>query len=72
MKKKSKPASKAKAAPKKKFRVVNVKVGGEQREIEAKARRYADGNISAWLRYAGRMYTPKKGEKVNLKASWAA
>lgn len=36
-------------------------------EVQRKANKYANGNISAWLRIAGRMYTPKPGERLNGK-----
>lgn len=37
-------------------------------QIQRKADIHAEGNFSAWMRYAARIYTPKKGERVNLKA----
>jgi hypothetical protein len=33
-------------------------------EIQKKADKYANGNFSAWVRYASRMYTPGKDEKI--------
>lgn len=38
-------------------------------EMRRKAELYAEGNLSAWIRHACRMYTPKKGERVHQKAS---
>ncbi len=38
-------------------------------QLQRKADKHARGNLSAWLRYAGRMYNPKPGERINLKAS---
>lgn len=40
----------------------------DHEQIQKKADRHARGNLSAWLRHAGRMYTPKRGEKVLKKA----
>lgn len=34
-----------------------------------KAKRIADGNLSALLRYSGLKYVPKPGEKVRLRAA---
>lgn len=36
----------------------------EIRLIRAQAKKYADGNFSAWLRHAGLRYRPKRGETV--------
>lgn len=38
-------------------------------EMQRKADRHAEGNLSAWIRHAARMYTPKKGEKIVQRAS---
>lgn len=46
---------------------VNIKMSEETRKrIQRKARLYAGGNESAWLRYAALHYKPKEGEKVNI------
>lgn len=37
-------------------------------QAQIKADRYAEGNLSAWLRYSSRMHTPKRGERITLKA----
>lgn len=37
-------------------------------QLRVKAEKYAEGNLSAWLRYCGRMYNPKKSERITLKA----
>lgn len=36
----------------------------DKAEIQEKADKYANGNVSAWMRYASRMYTPKKGQRI--------
>lgn len=52
--KKSKPKSKA-------LPLLNLKVSGKDRKVlNAKAKKYAGGNLSAWLRYAGSNYVPPK------------
>lgn len=67
MKKKSK--AKSKAAPVSKLRVVNVKMSrADRKRLTTLARKYAKGNLSAWVRHAGSRYVPKRGEKVSLKA----
>jgi hypothetical protein len=38
----------------------------EYNVIKAKAEQFANGNVSAWLRYTGKRYTPKKKELVGL------
>lgn len=49
--------------------VINLKVTSRDRKrLEQNAKRYADGNLSAWLRYVGMQYTPKKGEEIVLDA----
>jgi len=53
---KSKKASKSKALP-----LMNLKVSGKDRKVlNAKAKKHAGGNLSAWLRYAGSNYVPPK------------
>lgn len=50
--------------------VVNIKMDAETHELlMKKAKRNADGNLSAWLRYAGSKYVPKPDEKVKLRAA---
>lgn len=63
---KKKPAKKV-AAPKKalevreKLQLVNLKVKGKDRKmLVALAKKFANGNLSAWLRYAGLHYKPAK------------
>lgn len=42
-------------------KLINLKVNSpEARELQKKADRYAKGNISKWLRRAGKEYAPKK------------
>lgn len=44
---------------------INIKLPEELKECLQKfADRYADGNISAWLRYSGMNYVPQKGERI--------
>ncbi len=48
-------------APPEKSETVNLKLSpSEKAEILAKARKYAGGNLSLWLRLAGAMFTPAK------------
>lgn len=62
-----KAGKKAKRAP---LQIINVKMTeADHKRLIAKAKRFADGNLSAWVRYTGRVYTPKKGEKITLKAA---
>lgn len=47
--------------------VVNVKVpSAVKKTLQLNADKYAEGNLSAWLRHAGMKYTPKKGEHVQV------
>ncbi len=63
MKKKSK-------AKKSKLVVVNVKMSRAERALlKSYAKRFAKGNLSAWVRHSGHRYTPKRGEKIRLKAA---
>lgn len=39
------------------------------REIRANAKKYADGNLSAWMRHAAIRYKPKRGEVVDLSTT---
>lgn len=69
--KKTKPAPKSKKAKNgSHLGVVNVKMSATDRKrLQANAKKHAKGNLSAWLRHAGKVYTPKKGEKISLKAA---
>jgi len=50
---------------KSKLKIKNFKAEDEAIEmLMKKARRYANGNLSAWIRHAGTKYVPKKGEKI--------
>lgn len=61
---------KRKAANGSKLGVVNTKMSASDRKaLQAKAKKFAQGNLSAWVRHAGKKYTPKKGEKISLKAA---
>lgn len=67
-KKKSIVARKKKAAPKT-LDIVNVKMTpADRRRLIANAKKWAGGNVSAWLRHAGKVYIPKRGEKISLSA----
>lgn len=58
-----------KKASKTKLRLIPVKVDDwDEDQIQRKADRHANGNRSAWIRYASRMYVPKKGERVPGRA----
>jgi len=53
-----------------KLGAVNVKMtSADRKRLTANARRYAKGNLSAWIRHSGQRYTPKAGEKIKLKAA---
>lgn len=48
--------------------IVNVKVNSKDRKaLMLNAKRHAKGSLSAWLRHAGREYTPKKTEQISAK-----
>lgn len=69
MLKKDPRGRKKKSCDKKFSRSVHVKLTlGAYSELSKKAKLCAKGNISAFLRHAGRQYTPKKGEKITLDA----
>ncbi len=68
----ARPLKKAKARGKRasKLGVVNVKMSAADRKVvTTNAKRWAKGNLSAWIRESGKLYTPKKGEKITLKAA---
>lgn len=45
--------------------VINIKINDNLRKkLQSFADRYAEGNLSAWLRHAGMNYAPSKGERV--------
>jgi len=70
MKKKAKAEkSVKKSKPKKeKLQVINLKItSADRKAILAMAKRYAKGNLSAWLRAAGLEYIPSKKHPVPLK-----
>lgn len=66
--KKKKAASKPKSRMQmKKIKSVLVPIKIPPRQLlalKAQARRFAKGNLSAWLRHAGLRYSPKRGEVV--------
>ena len=55
-----KPVSKS--SPKPAHRLVNFRITSreERRMISRNARKFAKGNVSAWLRFAGSNFSPKK------------
>ncbi len=60
---------KKKTKARKRLAVINVKLSRETlRFLRSRARKYAKGNLSAFLRQCGLKYTPKKGEKISLEA----
>lgn len=53
------PSYKSITPKKEKLTLINIKVSEEDRKLlMSQAKRYADGNLSAWLRYAGIHYVP--------------
>jgi hypothetical protein len=45
--------------------LINFKITDHERlRIEAMAKSFSNGNISAWIRFASLNYIPKKGELV--------
>lgn len=66
---KKKSVSKKKAKARGTLDIVNVKMtSADRRLLIANAKKWAGGNVSAWLRYAGTVFTPKRGEKIPLSA----
>ena len=50
--------------------LVMIKVTDSQRkELQANADKYAEGNLSAWIRFAGVKCIPKRGERVPVLKS---
>lgn len=48
-----------------KEKLLNIKVSPkDKRALEAAARKYAGGNLSAWLRLAGSNYVPQAADVV--------
>ncbi len=69
MKKKTKAVRrKKKLAPgsgPEKLIVVSLKMTSRDlRNLKLAAKRFAKGNLSAWFRYTGLKYVPKKGESI--------
>lgn len=62
------PEKKAKRAKKPRLKIISVKFSGPVlKELEARAKKLTDGNLSALLRYTGLKYRPTKGEQVPFK-----
>lgn len=60
-----KKVAKAKVIKKSALVLVPIKIHPKEiRAIKAQAKKYAQGNFSAWLRHAGLRYRPKRGEHV--------
>jgi hypothetical protein len=62
LKKKTKKAARSIAKPHKPVpKLINLKVNKiELKLLVARAKRFAKGNMSLWLRHAGTKYTPKR------------
>lgn len=66
--KKSAPKKAAKKARKPRLTVINVKLSNATLHLlEARAKKFTDGNLSLLLRYAGLRYRPAKGESIPFK-----
>lgn len=51
-----------------KLKMIAIKMSRlEYAELKFAAELYAKGNLSAWLRHAGRHYQPKKSESIIKK-----
>ncbi len=60
--------TKKKKAKKPGLKVINVKLSGPTlKQLEKRAKKFTDGNLSLLLRYAGLWYRPIKGEKIPFK-----
>ncbi len=58
------PTKKAKAKPR---QIMNFKIDSKDRKaLSVLAKKFAQGNLSAWLRHAGLRYQPKRGEKIEM------
>ncbi len=57
-------ATKTKSKTKPPARINLKTTRSERAELLVNARKYADGNLSAWIRHAGLKYRPAKGEKI--------
>lgn len=45
--------------------LLNIKVSpADRRALDAAAKKYAKGNLSAWLRFAGTMFKPSKTQHL--------
>lgn len=48
-------------------KLINLKVSDDElKKIKANADKYAGGNVSGYLREAGKKWTPRKRDLVNL------
>lgn len=60
--------SKAVKSKTKELNFVVIRINdADLKRIRSKAKRYAETNLSAWIRYTSTVYTPKKGEKIPLE-----
>lgn len=65
--KKTKKATTAANKPGSQLKITNLKLASKDRKaLKEKAKLFTKGNLSAWLRYAGLQYVPKKGESIPL------
>lgn len=56
-------------AKRKKLDVINLKLSAATlKHLKLKAKQFAEGNLSAFLRHAALRYIPKKGEAISFKA----
>jgi hypothetical protein len=47
------------------FEIVSLKLNpADAKRLRGKAKRFADSNLSAWLRHSSLRYVPRKGEKI--------
>lgn len=54
-----------KTSDKEKLELLNIKVSAKvKKQLTSKAKKYADGNLSNWLRQAGLKYIPVAKSKV--------
>lgn len=66
-KSKKRKAKKMKSAKRKQseLSLLNIKVSpADRRALDAAAKKYAGGNLSAWLRFAGMVFKPSKHQHV--------
>ncbi len=66
-KKVKKKTAKPKKKPTGRLKIVNLRMNDKDRAMLLKrAKQFAKGNLSAWVRHAGLKYVPKKDELIQL------